>query len=90
MPDLGPAWTATLPDGTTSAGLPTIAGPLVYVVTTSASGSTLRTFDRATGAPESTLAVPSPSTSTDPPRPIVANGRVLLVVDGTIHVYEPA
>ena len=90
VPDLAPAWTADLPGDTTSAGQVTIAGPLVYVVTASASGSTLRTFDRSTGAPESTLAVPSPSTTTGLPRPIVANGRVFLVIDGTIHVYEPA
>ena len=79
-----------LPSGTTSVGPLTIAGPLVYVVTASASGSTLRTFDRATGAPGSTLLVPSPSATTGLPRPIVANGRVFLVIDGTIHVYEPA
>jgi hypothetical protein len=79
-------YTIEPPSGITSAGRPTIAGTLIYVVTNDATGGTLRTYARSTGAEVSSLALPY-STPSDV---IVANGTVYLTEGNTLHAYTTA
>jgi len=77
------------PAGMTGSSQPTFAASLLYVVTTDANGSTLRTFDAATGVAVSSLPVPITAASSRT-SVIVANGRVYLTAGDSLHAYATA
>jgi outer membrane protein assembly factor BamB len=80
--DLSVAWSADFPAGTTTKA--SIAGSVLYVTTTTATGPELRTYQLTDGTPISTMAVPAAVT------PVVSNGRVYLTSNGTLHAFAPA
>jgi len=73
-------WEAALPAGT-SVRTASIAGSVLYLTTDDGPGLSLRTYDAATGAPVSTVALsPADSSETFVGTPVVVTGAVYLVV----------